>query len=235
MSEKIAQLEGENAALRAALEQQATLPHENGSGADDTVEGYGSQKRRRGWGWTLLATALIVIGAVLAPVATVASWARVQLTDTNSFVTAYAPLANDPAVQKFVTDATMEVIQQNVDIPGLSAQVIDGITDLGTGPAATTALEALKGPVAQGIVSLIRSTVGTFVESEAFAQVWQEALRISHTQLVATMQNDPNAAIAVGSDGSVGIQLGPIIERVKQVLVDRGLTFASQIPAVDRT
>ena len=102
---------------------QATLPHANGSGADATVAGgYGTQKRRRGWGWTLLATALIVIGAVLAPVATVASWARVQLTDTNSFVAAYAPLANDPAVQKFVTDATVEVIQQNVDIPGLSAQ-----------------------------------------------------------------------------------------------------------------
>ncbi|HEY9478065.1 MAG TPA: hypothetical protein VIQ26_06490 [Microbacteriaceae bacterium] len=233
--EKIAQLEGENAALRAALENQATLPQTDGSGVDATVGGYGSGKRRRGWGWTLLSTALIVIGAVLAPVATVASWARVQLTDTNSFVTAYAPLANDPAVQEFVTDATMDVIQQNVDIPAFSSRIIDGITALGTGPAATTALEALKGPVAQGIVSLIRSTVGTFVESDAFAQVWQEALRISHTQFVATMQNNPNAAIAVGSDGSVGIQLGPIVERVKTVLVERGLTFASQIPPVDRT
>ena len=236
VTEKIAQLEGENAALRAALEDQAKLPHEDGSGVDAPgAGGYGTRKRQRGWGWTLLATVLIIIGAVLAPIATVASWARVQLTDTNSFVATYAPLAKDPAVQEFVTDATVDVIQQNVDIPALSAQVIDGITDLGTGPAATTALEALKGPVAQGIVSLIRSTVSTFVESDAFAQVWQEALRISHTQLVATMQNNPNAAIAVGSDGSVGIQMGPIIERVKKVLVDRGLTFASQIPAVDRT
>jgi hypothetical protein len=77
--------------------------------------------------------------------------------------------------------------------------------------------------------------VGNFVSSDAFAQVWQEALRTTHTQLVATMQNDPKAAVAIGADGSVGIQLAPIIDRVKQLLVDQGLTFASQIPTIDRT
>lgn len=224
----IARLEAENAALRQALGGQAAPPV--------TSPGEATRSRRkRGWGWTVLATALIVIGAVLAPVAVVASWARVQLTDTDSFVAAYAPLANDPGVQAFVTDEAVDVIEQNIDIPGLTSAIVDGITSLGTGPAATKALEALKGPATQGIVSLVHSTVGTFVESDAFAQVWQEALRISHSQLIATLQNDPAAALAVGSDGSVGVQLGPIIERVKQVLLDRGLTFAAQIPAVDRT
>ncbi|MFP3670464.1 hypothetical protein SB717_35845, partial [Priestia sp. SIMBA_032] len=65
--------------------------------------------------------------------------------------------------------------------------------------------------------------------------VWQQALRTSHDQLVATMQNNPKAAVTVGADGSVGIQLAPIIERVKQLLVAQGLTFANQIPTVDRT
>jgi hypothetical protein len=178
---------------------------------------------------------LIVIGALLAPVATVASWARVQLTDTDSFVAAYAPLARDAAVQAFVADQTVDVIQQNVDIPGLTSELIDGVTALGTGPAATRALEALEGPAAQGIVSLLRSTVGEFVASPAFAQVWQEALRLSHSQLIATLQDDPQAAIAVAADGSVGVQLGPIVERVKEVLLERNFTFAAQIPDVDRT
>jgi hypothetical protein len=117
----------------------------------------------------------------------------------------------------------------------VTSQVIDGITDLGTGPVATKALDSLKGPLAQGIVSLMTSTVQKFVASDAFAQVWQQALRTSHDQLIATMQNDPKAAVTVGADGSVGIQLGPIVDRVKQLLVDQGLTFASQIPSVDRT
>jgi hypothetical protein len=192
-------------------------------------------KRQRSWAWTLLATVLIVIGAILAPVAVIASWAKVQLTDTDSFVATYAPLAHDPGVQAFVTDEAVKAVQDNVDIDQLTSQVIDGITGLGTGPVATKALESLKGPLAQGIVSLLQSTVQRFVASEAFAQVWQQALRTSHDQLIATMQNDPKAAITVGSDGSVGIQLAPIIDRVKQLLLDQGVTFAAQIPSVDRT
>jgi hypothetical protein len=134
-----------------------------------------------------------------------------------------------------VTDQAVGAINDAIDIPQLTDQVVDGITQLGTGPVATKALEALKAPLAQGIQSLIRSTVSSFVASDAFEQVWQEALRATHTQFVAVMQNDPNAAVEIGSGGAIGIQLGPIIERVKQVLVDRGLSIAAQIPAVDRT
>ncbi|MFK3669668.1 hypothetical protein ACI2IX_05795 [Leifsonia aquatica] len=226
--QRIAALEAENASLRDNLGENPTVP------LPDTVDAV-PRTHTRSWAWTLLATVLIVIGSLLAPVAVVASWAKVQLTDTQSFVDTFAPLADDPAVQAYVTDEAVKVIQENVDIPQITSQVVDGITDLGTGPVATKALDALKGPLAQGIVSLIRTTVGNFVSSDAFAQVWQEALRTTHTQLVATMQNDPKAAVAIGADGSVGIQLAPIIDRVKQLLVDQGLTFASQIPTIDRT
>ena len=228
LARRVAALEAENAALRDRLDENATEPLPD-------LAPVSEPKHTRGWVWTLFAVVLIVIGAILAPVAVVASWAKVQLTDTDAFVATYAPLAKDPGVQAYVTDETVKVIQQHVDIPGLTSQVIDGITGLGTGPVATKALDALKAPLAQGIVSLIQTTVGRFVASDAFAQVWQDALRASHTQLVATMQGDPKAAVAIGKDGSVGIQLGPIIDRVKQLLVDQGITFASRIPTIDKT
>ncbi|MFE4951166.1 hypothetical protein ACFQ9V_13775 [Leifsonia sp. NPDC056665] len=228
LARRVAALESENAALRSRLDENATEPLPDFATAPEP-------KHKRGWGWTLLAVVLIVIGAILAPVAVVASWAKVQLTDTDAFVATYAPLANDPGVQAYVTDETVKVIQQHVDIPQLTSQVIDGITGLGTGPVATKALDALKAPLSQGIVSLIQTAVGRFVASDAFAQVWQDALRVSHTQLVATMQGNPQAAVAIGKDGSVGVQLGPIIDKVKQVLVDQGITFASRIPTIDKT
>lgn len=228
LARRVAALESENAALRSRLDENATEPLPDFATAPEP-------KHKRGWGWTLLAVVLIVIGAILAPVAVVASWAKVQLTDTDAFVATYAPLANDPGVQAYVTDETVKVIQQHVDIPQLTSQVIDGITGLGTGPVATKALDALKAPLSQGIVSLIQTAVGRFVASDAFAQVWQDALRVSHNQLVATMQGNPQAAVAIGKDGSVGVQLGPIIDRVKQVLVDQGITFASRIPTIDKT
>lgn len=226
--QRIAALEEENTALR----QQVGADPDATRSLPPPAE---PAKHRRSWAWTLLAVVLIVVGAILAPVAVVASWAKIQLTDTDTFVATYAPLAKDPGVQAFVTDQAVKAVQDHVDIPQVTSQVIDGITGLGTGPVATKALNALKGPLAQGIVSLMTSTVQRFVASDAFAQVWQQALRTSHDQLIATMQNDPKAAVTVGADGSVGIQLGPIIDRVKQLLVDQGLTFAAQIPSVDRT
>ena len=224
---RIEDLEAENRALRMRDEGGPEVPLVPVSPAP--------LKKKRGWGWTVLATVLILIGAILAPVAVVASWAKVELTDTDTFVATYAPLAKDPGVQAYITTQVVDVINQQVDVKQITSQVIDGITSLGTGPAATKALEALKGPAAQGLQSLIHTAVNNFVTSNAFADVWTAALKVSHAQLVATMQNNPKAAIAIGSDGSIGIQLGPIIEKVKAALVGQGITFASQIPTIDRT
>src|SRR3954470_17630046 len=113
---RIAQLETENAALRESVERGGAADEADAIGGRrdaGTTTAEDSRRRERGWGWTLLATVLIVIGAILAPVAVVASWAKVQLTDTDSFIAAYAPLANDPGVQAFVTDQTVDVIEEN--------------------------------------------------------------------------------------------------------------------------
>jgi hypothetical protein len=217
---RIALLEAENAALRAANERPVTVPERAG--------------RRRGWARTLLATVLVVVGCLLAPVATVAAWANVQLTDTDRFVASYSPLARDPAIQAFVTDQAVAAIEERVDIAGLTSDVIDGVIDLGTGPAATRALELLKGPAAQGIQNLIAGAVGRVVTSDGFADVWDSALRISHTQLTSALRGDPASAIDLAADGTIGINLAPVIDAVKERLVAQGLTFAEQIPSIDR-
>jgi hypothetical protein len=227
LQRRLAALEAENSALRGGI----PAPAAPGPASDPVA----SRRRSRGWGRTLTATVLIVLGTLIAPVALVAAWGNVQLTDTDRFVANYAVLASDPAVQSAVTDQVIEAIESQVDIPTLTTDVIDGVIELGTGPAATRALELLKGPAAQGLQSLVATVVERFVESEAFANVWASALRISHSQVVSALQNDPDAAIALGSDGTIGIQLAPIIDAAKEVLVDQGVGFAASIPTVDRT
>jgi len=217
LEQRIALLEAENAALRDRV--------------DATPPPRGTRSR---W-WALLSTVLVLVGVLLAPVAIVATWVRADLTDTDQFVATFAPLARDAAVRDFVTDQTMTVIGDTVDIEGLTSDLVDGITALGTPPRATDALNALKGPAAAGIRSLIESRVAAFVRSDAFADVWATALRVTHRQLVATMTNDPDAAVQLGGDGTIGVQLGPVIDAAKTALVDQGIAFASQIPTVDRT
>lgn len=222
LQSRLAALEEENAALRGGLPPTA---------ADSPA----AARRRRTWGRTLLAAVLITLGALLAPVAVVATWTHVQLTDTERFVNGFAPLADDPAVQAVVTTQVVAVIDEQIDLPALTSDVIDGIIDLGTGERATRALELLKGPAAEGVQSLVTTVVTRFVESDAFSDVWASALRVTHAQVTGALQNDPTTAVTLGNDGTIGIQLAPVIERVKEVLVDQGIGFASSIPAVDRT
>jgi hypothetical protein len=65
----------------------------------------------------------------------------------------------------------------------------------------------------------------------AFADVWaHRRWRASHRAFVAAVQGDPDAALAIGGDGTISVQLGPIIETVKDRLVEQGVGFAANIP-----
>ena len=183
----------------------------------------------------MLAAVLIVLGCLMAPLAVVSGWAKSTLTDTDTFVATYAPLAHNPEVQSFVVDQAAAAIDQNVNLDQYIADVIDGIKALGTRPRASAALDALKGTATQSVQTVVRNGIEDFVASEAFAQSWERALRVSHTQLLATLRNDPQALIAAQSDGTIGIQLGPIVEDVKAALLARDLSIASRIPPVNRT
>lgn len=219
--DELGALRAENAALRDELAARPT-----------TVP---PVPRRRGRGWVIPSAALIVIGAVLAPVAVITTWAQREVTSTDAFVATFAPLARDRAVQTFVADRTVGVIEDRLDVAELTGTVFDGIGDLDLPPRAKTALSALEAPATAGIQDLISSTVDRFVASDQFATLWQRLLRTGHAQMVASLSGDRRAAVAIGEDGSIGIQLGPVVAEVKERLVDRGLTFASRIPAVDRT
>ena len=179
-------------------------------------------------------TAVVVIGIVLAPVALVANWAVIELSDTDHFVETFAPLASDPAVQELVARQVTTVITEQVDIPSLTAPLFDGLGQT-LPPRASTALGALEGLVNDGVEQVIGSTVTRVVESDGFSVVWETALRASHAQLIGALSGDPDALLTIGDAGTVGIELGPIVENVQQELVDRGISIASRIPDVDRT
>src|SRR5688572_24456327 len=228
---RIAELEAENAALRADTGASAG----GGAGPTDAVAPVVVPRERRRWGRTAAAIVLVVVGLLLAPVAVISAWARLELVDTERFVATFAPLAEEPAVQDYISAQTTAAIEEQVDIPGLTKDVFDGIKSLDLPPRAEDALTLLEAPAAQGLQSLVAQVVDRVVTSEAFADVWAAALRATHTQFVAAVQGDPDAVLAIGGDGAISVQLGPIIETVKERLEERGVGFAAAIPEVDRS
>jgi hypothetical protein len=95
------------------------------------------------------------------------------------------------------------------------------------------ALGLLQAPAADGLENLVDQTVTRVVESDAFSEVWATATRATHRALTTAATAD-GGGLVVRTDEGVGIQVGAVVERVKQNLVDRGLGVAELIPAVDR-
>lgn len=190
--------------------------------------------RPSGGRWRAVASAAcIIVAAILVPVSIVGAWARVQLVEEEAFVATLAPLADDPAVQQMFIDESMSAISAQLDFDELTASVFDAIADLGLPPRAASALELLQGPAAAGLESLVASTVTTVVESDAFSNVWSTATRGAHRALTLAATSDGGGLVVRTSDG-VGIQLGAIVEQVKQNLASQGVGAAQLIPTVDR-
>ncbi|WP_159805251.1 hypothetical protein [Cellulomonas citrea] len=185
-------------------------------------------------GRTAVAVALVVIGLLVSPFAVVSAWARSTLTDTDRFVATYAPLADDPAVQAFLTDQVVAAVDQAVDIDQLTNDLVDGLVQLGAGPRTTAALEALRPTAVQAIDGLMRSRTEAFIDSDAFAAVWREALRATHTQATATLAGDPGAVVVGSNDGTLTVQLRPIVAAVRDRLVAQGFALAARVPDIDR-
>ena len=186
------------------------------------------------WWRAALSALLIVIATILVPVSVVTTWARVQLVDEEAFVATFAPLTEDPAVQELIVDEATAAIDEQVDFAALTNQVFDGVESLGLPPAASTALNALRAPAAQGVQNLVNSAVERIVASEAFSDVWGFALRGVHRSITTAATADGGGILVLDSDG-LGIALGPIIEQVKERLTQSGVGVASLIPTIDKT
>jgi len=226
LRERVAALEAEkaaNAATASTAEIAATEPES-------------SARSSRGVWRAWLSAVLIVLATLLTPVSVVGAWARAELVDTEKFVAAFAPLIDDADVQALVIDQVTAAVDEQLDIAGLTDALFDGIATLDLPPRAQQALQLLRIPAAQGAQSLVDQTVARVVQSDAFADVWEAALRASHRALeVAATGGGEGGVLSIDDRGVVGIELGPVIEEVKKRLVDRGMSFASAIPAVDRT
>lgn len=186
-------------------------------------------------GRSILAGVVLVIAVLLAPIAAMGTWARLQLVDADRFVATFGPLAENPAVQDFVADQVTAAIDEQVDVDAVVGELFDGLRTLDLPPRAESALGLLQAPAATGLSSLIDTVVHDVVSSRQFADIWAESLRFTHERAVAILQDEPGTALQLGADGVLSVDLGAVVERVKEALAERGAGFAELIPVIDRT
>jgi hypothetical protein len=220
---ELQRLRAEVTTLRSQAQQAAAA----GSGRSAAV-GRGARQRWR----TIVATLLIVVACVLAPLSVVAIWTRNQVTNTDRYVATVTPLASDPAIQNAIADQITAQVFTYIDIKGLTTQAVDALAGRGLSPDVADQLQAFAVPIANGVQSFTRSQVGKVVQSDAFADAWVQANRVAHAELVKALTGEGGGAVTVEND-TVSLNLSAFIQTVKQRLVESGFTLAARIPEVN--
>ncbi|WP_157557652.1 hypothetical protein [Intrasporangium oryzae] len=181
---------------------------------------------------SIVSSILIVLSCLLAPLAVTAVWAHNQVSDTNQYVETVAPLASDPAVQDALANRVTAEIFARVDIESITAQTLAALGRLDLPPVAASALQGLQAPIVNGIESFTRTQVDKALASPQFAAVWEQANRVAHAELVRLLSGEQGGALSA-QNGTVTLNLAPIVAQVKQQLVANGYGFASNIPTVN--
>ncbi|MEU2076550.1 hypothetical protein [Streptomyces sp. NPDC013489] len=177
-------------------------------------------------GRSFLAAVLIVIGCLLVPLGIVAAWTSDIVGDTDRYVSTVAPLASDADVQAAVANRVTGAVMEHIDLESL----LEGVAPEQR-PLLAKALGKLGGSLESAVSSFVHDKAQDVVASDAFETVWTDANRAVHTSVVRALTGSGDGAVQIDND-TVTVDLAPVIERVKERLVDSGLTVAGKIPEI---
>jgi hypothetical protein len=144
-----------------------------------------------------VAAALAAAFAVLLPASVTSAWIRGTILSTSGYVATVTPVAASPAVRAAVQDA----VTSRVDAAVSYAQ-----TSL---PPATRGLAGLLGT---RLARFAGNGVSQLMASQAFKQLWAEANRLAHSQLIGVLDGD--SALVTATGGEVVLNLLPLVNDV---------------------
>jgi uncharacterized membrane protein SirB2 len=216
----------ERAELRRLRAEVAEL-HEHPPGQT------GSGRRSR-LGWRApVATVLIVVGCLLAPLSVFAVWTANQVSNTDRYVANVAPLIHEPSIQRALTDDITRQITIRLNVKGLATQAAGALTQRGLTRVGSL-LNNFSGQLASSVNGFIHTQVAKIVASPQVANLWVQVNQRVHAQLVKALSGQSNGAVTI-SNNQVVLNLGPFIDLVKQRLAARGLTIVNNIPHLNPT
>ena len=220
--------------VRRLRERVAQLEHERAAGEPPAASGPPDPRGRGMIGRSIASAVLITLSCLLAFLSVTAVWASRQVSDMDRYLETVAPLGRDPAVQKTISDAVTNEIFAAIDLQAITTETLDAIAQQGLPPRVAANLEALSGPLVNGIQGFIRTQVDNLVASPQFATLWTEANRTAHASLVKLLEGNQGGALSAQND-TVTLNLAPIIAQVKERLVAAGFGLADRIPVVDKS
>ncbi|WP_432000619.1 hypothetical protein [Streptomyces sioyaensis] len=155
---------------------------------------------------------LLLVGVVLLPLGLAAVRARAELTETDGYVAAVAPLAGNAAVQEAVVGDVTDGVMAHVRLDGLLKAV----------PRAER--PAVRRHFTRGIREYVTRQVRQVVTGRGFPAMWNGVHRTAHRTL--------DGSLTAPGRSAVTLDLTPVVERVRHQLSHNGvgLDLVRQVP-----
>ncbi|MFJ9633624.1 hypothetical protein ACIRU8_38630 [Streptomyces sp. NPDC101175] len=175
---------------------------------------------------SLVAVLLVVLGCVLAPLGVVAAWTADTVGDTDRYVKTVAPLATQPDIQDAVAGRVTSAVMDHLDLTTLLSGVAPAQR-----PLLEKALGALGGSLEDAVRAFVHDKARAVAASDAFARIWKDANRRVHSTVDKALTGSGGGAVQLDG-GAVTLDVAPVVDQVKQRLVDDGMTVAAKIPEI---
>lgn len=167
----------------------------------------------------ILAVVLVVFAAVLAPLTITAYWIHDRIMSTDGYVETVAPLADNKDITDAIATRVVDTLFERADVQKRITEVLPGPVD------------ALGRTFSNSLRNLATNQTESFLESDTFRNLWVDANRIAHEQVVAMFTGKDDAVSA--NDNKVVLDLGVVADKVRQRLVDRGVGILNRVKIPD--
>jgi hypothetical protein len=159
--------------------------------------------------------ALVVFGSLLAFLSVFAIWTERQALNTDDWVDTSGRLIQNEKIRSAVGDYLVDQLYENVDVEKELEDILPGET------------KQLAGPVSGGLRQVAGSGAEEVLKSTTAENLWKDANRAAHEQLLAVLENKKEAVST--AEGEVTLNLGSLVTNLADQ-VGIGGQLAEKLP-----
>lgn len=158
---------------------------------------------------------LVILGSVLAFLSVFAIWTERQALNTDDWVNTSGRLLENEEIREALSDYLVDQLYENVDVRKEFEKILPGET------------KEFAGPAAGGVRQFAGGGAEKILETSTAQELWEEANRTTHEQLLAVLENKKEAVETEGGD--VKLNLGGLLTNLAEQ-VGIGESLAEKLP-----
>jgi hypothetical protein len=149
-----------------------------------------------------------------------------NVLETEQFVELVGPLVEDPSVRGALSDRLTE---QTLDALALEERIPARLAEI------SPRLEVLAPPIVAATETFVARSVDTAIDSDEFATLWNEALRLGHTRAIAILEEDEAALgnLGIDEEGVTLDLLGVVAIVIRRVVTGLGELIGANVELPD--